>query len=209
VERDAAARSSDHLRDSGAHLSGADDEDVLELHGGEPTLRLVHVRKATARDADSISRIQERGWQAAYRHVFPVEELDRGGFIEPARWRARLRHPPAGWVTLVAARDGDVVGFASVGPSRDIPLFGEVYAIYVEPSLWSSGAGRALMSEAERELASKYAEATLWVLEDNPRARKFYELRGWSLDGARQAHERWGVAAPEVRYRKLLTSSRS
>jgi GNAT superfamily N-acetyltransferase len=182
---------------------------VLEDHAGEPTLRFVQVRKATARDAGSISRIQERGWQAAYRHVFPVEELDRGGFIEPARWRSRLRHPPKGWVTFVAARESAVIGFASVGPSRDLPSLGELYAIYVEPCAWSGGAGRALIAEAERELGSRYEEATLWVLEDNPRARRFYELSGWSPDGARKAFDRWGVAAPEIRYRKRLASSRS
>ena len=52
-------------------------------------------------------------------------------------------------------------------------------------------------------------EAFLWVLEDNPRARRFYELAGWDTDGERKAEERWGVRAPEVRYRKRFTSSRS
>ena len=169
----------------------------------------MRIRTATGTDAEGIARVQERGWQAAYRHVFPVEELDRGGFIETARWRARLRRPPAGWVTFVAARDGIVLGFASVGPSRDLPTFGELYAIYVDPSEWSAGAGRALLAAAERELADRYSEAALWVLEDNPRARRFYERGGWEPDGGRKAFDRWGVAAPEVRYRKRLTSSRS
>jgi GNAT superfamily N-acetyltransferase len=167
------------------------------------------VRPATTRDAASISRIQERGWQAAYRHVFPVEELDRGGFVEPARWRDRLRHPPKGWVTLVAEHGHDVVGFAALGPSRDLPELGELYAIYVDPDQWSGGAGRALMGAAERELGARYGEATLWVLEDNARARRFYEVAGWSPDGARKTHERWGVAPPELRYRKRFNSSRS
>ena len=47
------------------------------------------------------------------------------------------------------------------------------------------------------------------MLEDNPRARAFYERAGWPPDGARKAEERWGVRAPEVRYRKELKSSRS
>jgi len=38
------------------------------------------------------------------------------------------------------------------------------------------------------------------VLEDNPRARRFYERAGWAPDGARKAEERFGVRAPEVRY---------
>jgi GNAT superfamily N-acetyltransferase len=167
------------------------------------------VRRATARDAASISGIQERGWQAAYRHVFPIEQLDRGGFIQQARWRQRLRHPPEGWVTFVATRDKIVLGFAAVGPSRDLPQLGELYAIYVDPDEWSGGTGRALLGEAERELGGRYGEATLWVLEENARARRFYELAGWRPDGGLKADERWGVTAPEVRYRKRLSKSTS
>jgi ribosomal protein S18 acetylase RimI-like enzyme len=162
----------------------------------------MHVRKATGADAEAIGRVQERSWQSAYRHVFPTEQLDRGGFIEVERWRERLDRPPSKWTTLVVERDGVVIGFASVGPSRDEHGLGELYAIYVEPESWSSGAGRALLEHAEALLSCEYGEATLWVLDDNPRARSFYELRGWAADGARKAEERWCVRAPEVRYRK-------
>jgi GNAT superfamily N-acetyltransferase len=163
---------------------------------------VVNVRAATGKDAAGIARAQEHGWQRAYRHVFPVEELDRGGFIRPELWRERLEHPPPGWLTLVADEHGEVVGFASVGPSRDERGIGELYAIYVHPDWWGTGAGRALIERGETELRSHYAEAVLWVLEDNPRARSFYEAAGWSPDGAVKSDERWGVRAPEVRYRK-------
>ena len=169
----------------------------------------MEIRLANGTDAESIAGVQERGWQAAYRHVFPVEQLDRGGFIFVSRWRERLLRPPRGWSTFVAERDGAVVGFASVGPSRDEPGIGELYAIYVDPDAWSTGAGRALIEQAEEQLRSEYAVATLWVLEDNPRARSFYERGGWTPDGARKAEERWGVRAPEVRYRKGFSDSSS
>jgi GNAT superfamily N-acetyltransferase len=164
----------------------------------------MQVRPATGSDADAIARVQERGWQVAYRHVFPAEELDRGGFIQPARWRERLERPPAGWATFVVERGGTVVGFTSVGPSRDQRGLGELYAIYVDPDEWSTGAGRALIERAEEQLRGTYAEVALWVLEDNPRARRFYERAGWTPDGSRKAEARWGVRAPEVRYRKRL-----
>jgi GNAT superfamily N-acetyltransferase len=164
----------------------------------------MEVRRASATDAEGIARVQERGWQIAYRHVFPVAELDRGGFIQSTRWRDRLERPPAGWSTFVAERDGEVIGFASVGPNRDEHGLGELYAIYVDPDVWSTGTGRALIAEAERQLSSEYTEGTLWVLENNPRARRFYEEAGWHEDGGRKAEERWGVRAPEVRYRKQL-----
>jgi GNAT superfamily N-acetyltransferase len=166
----------------------------------------MQVRKATADDAPGIARVQERGWQLAYRHVFPAEELDRGGFIQAHRWTERLERPPAGWTTFVAEHDDEIVGFTSVGPSRDEPGIGELYAIYVDPEQWSTGTGRALIEVAEEQLRSEYQEVTLWVLEANPRAREFYERGGWSVDGGRKAEARWGVRAPEVRYRKRFTA---
>jgi GNAT superfamily N-acetyltransferase len=164
----------------------------------------VEIRLATTADADKIADVQERTWQAAYRHVFPTHELDRGGFIRPERWRGRIAKPPAGWSTFVAVEAGVVTGFASVGPSRDERGVGELYAIYVEPQRWSTGTGRALIERSEEQLRSSYGEATLWVLEDNPRARTFYERGGWAPDGERKSEERWGVHAAEVRYRKTL-----
>jgi GNAT superfamily N-acetyltransferase len=168
----------------------------------------MNVRSAIRDDAEAIETIRVRGWQAAYRHVFPAAELDALP-VDAARWRPRLAAPPRGWATFVAEAAGAVVGFASLGPSRDVADLGELYAIYVDPKAWSTGAGRALIERAEERLASDYDVATLWVLEDNPRARAFYERAGWTPDGARKAEERWGVRAPEVRYRKELTIARS
>ena len=76
------------------------------------------VRAAQAADADAVARIQQETWRVAYAHVFPEPGLAQD-FIDAERWRRRLADPPPGWSTFVT---GDpVVGFASVGPSRDEP----------------------------------------------------------------------------------------
>jgi GNAT superfamily N-acetyltransferase len=168
----------------------------------------VQVRTATVGDAEAIERIRVRGWQVAYRDVLPPHELD-AMLVDWSRWERRLASPPPGWSTFVAEHGGRVIGFASVGPSRDETGVGELYAIYVDPDVWSTGAGRALILRAEEQLASEYPQATLWVLEDNPRARRFYEIAGWQLDEARKAEDRWGVTPTEVRYRKRFSSSTS
>lgn len=166
----------------------------------------MRIRPASPEDALSIETIRVRGWQSAYRHVFPAADLDALP-IDAERWRARLHVPPTGWTTIVCEDGGSVVGFASAGPSRDEDELGEVYAIYVDPDSWSTGAGRALLAAAESALGAAYAAALLWVLEDNPRARRFYERAGWAPDGVRKAEERFGVRAAEVRYRKDFASN--
>lgn len=161
----------------------------------------MHIRPASPDDALAIETIRVNGWRSAYRHVFPAADLDALS-IDAERWRSRLHVPPPGWSTVVCEDDGRVVGFASTGPSRDEDEIGELYAIYVDPEAWSTGAGRALMTAAEERLATEWDAALLWVLEENPRARGFYERAGWAPDGVRKAEERFGVRAPEVRYRK-------
>jgi ribosomal protein S18 acetylase RimI-like enzyme len=164
----------------------------------------VVVRDANEADAEAIERIRVRAWRVAYRHLYPPDELDALE-TDASRWAERLRHPPRGWTILVAdGEDGRTAGFAATGPSRDERGLGELYAIYVDPDAWSRGAGRALLAHAEARLAPAYDEATLWVLEDNARARRFYEAAGWRTDGARQEIVRLGVSPPEVRYRKRL-----
>jgi GNAT superfamily N-acetyltransferase len=169
----------------------------------------MRVRHAQPDDAYAVESIRVRGWQIAYRHVFPPERLDALP-VDETRWRRRFVQPPPGWSTFVAEENDDVVGFASVGPSRDEEGVGELYAIYVDPDCWSGGTGRLLLARAEEALASAYDEATLWVLTANPRARRFYERAGWQWDGVSKTEERLGVASEETRYRKTLaTSSRS
>jgi len=124
---------------------------------------------------------------------------------EVRRWVADVLLPSHD--VWVAEDDGAVVGFVGWGDSRDASDEGELYAIYVLPEAWGSGAGPALMAAARAELEAAYATSILWVLEDNPRARRFYERAGWAPDGVRKAEERFGVRAPEVRYRKDFSSS--
>jgi ribosomal protein S18 acetylase RimI-like enzyme len=166
------------------------------------------VREAEPDDAFAVESIRVRGWQIAYRHVFPPEQLDALP-VDETRWRRNFIEQPRGWSTFVADRDGEVVGFASVGPSRDETGIGELYAIYVDPDDWSQGVGCALIERAEERLARDFEEATLWVLTDNMRARRFYERAGWVGDGASKVERRLGVRSEETRYRKRLSSSRS
>jgi GNAT superfamily N-acetyltransferase len=159
------------------------------------------IRLGTAEDAEAVARVHIQTWQAAYAHVFPRERLESlSGERAARRVELHRRSPP-----LVAEADGEIVGFASVGPGVDPGTDGELYAIYVHPDSWGAGFGRRLIRAAEDRLReSGHNHAVLWVLEDNPRARRFYELAGWRADGTSRPIEVLGVEVPEVRYEKRL-----
>jgi GNAT superfamily N-acetyltransferase len=156
------------------------------------------IREGTRDDAQGVARVQVRTWQTAYAGLLPSDGLCRMSVDRAAeQWQA---HPP-----LVAEEDGEIIGFVSVGASRDDDADGELFAIYVEPGRWGTGVGRALIDAAEaRRRERDDRDVILWVLEDNPRARRFYGAAGWHLDGARRPIEIFGVSVPEIRYRKRL-----
>jgi GNAT superfamily N-acetyltransferase len=157
------------------------------------------VRPGTAADAEGVARVQVETWQAAYAHALPSEQLQALS-LEEAVQRHRSWPP-----TFVAEHGGQIVGFVSVGSSRDPDTDGELFAIYVHPEHWGTGVGRTLIESGEEELRTLgHEEAILWVLDDNPRARRFYELAGWSADGTAREIRIFGFDVSEVRYAKRL-----
>jgi len=176
----------------------------------------VTVRLAEVRDARAVTRAHVAAWQVAYRGIFPdsfLDDMTRELEDRVRRWERIIVSPDVpGTVTIVAELDGEVVGWLGYGPTRDDDLApaerggtGEVYGIYVHPDRWGSGAGRALLGEGVARLEEAgFVQATLWVLEDNRSARRFYEHHGWRHDGAREVFERAGVRPMELRYRRPL-----
>jgi GNAT superfamily N-acetyltransferase len=169
---------------------------------------MVTVRRAVAGDADAIGRVQVETWRVAYQGLMPDEAIAAFDVEERQRlWREGLaRVPRPGSATFVAELDGEVVGFASVGRSRDEESVNEaeLYAIYLHPARWDQGIGRALLERAEESMRdSGFEQALLWVMEGNERGERFYRAAGWERDG-RKVDSFQGVEVAELRYRKAL-----
>jgi ribosomal protein S18 acetylase RimI-like enzyme len=121
-------------------------------------------------------------------------------------WERVMATPRAAREGIMVAEIGGVAaGFAWTGACRDEGApesLGELQAINLDPEHWGTGAGSALLLAAHDALAEAgFAEAILWVLPDNSRARRFYEAHGWLADGAeRDVELGGGQKIPEVRY---------
>ncbi len=157
----------------------------------------------------AMGRIHVESWQAAYVGVVPQAHLDGLDGNERGRnWTDAITADPepAHGRRLVVEVDDVVVGLALVIPDRDGEEgVGEIPLIYVHPTAWGHGAGFALLVECESELRRRgFAEAVLWVLEANERARRFYERQGWRTDGGTKVEDLGGVELTEVRYRRSL-----
>lgn len=173
------------------------------------------IRAAERADADGITDVQVASWRAGYAHVFPESVLFADDFDRSRRemWRSWRFSP--GHRVAVAIGTGDeslgrVVGFSSYGPERDrgrgFTGRAELYAFYLHPDVWGSGVADALIVHTEERFrAEGFETAVLWVLEDNPRGRRFYEKHGWEASGIAALYDAYcDVEAPEIEYRKEL-----
>jgi ribosomal protein S18 acetylase RimI-like enzyme len=169
------------------------------------------IRAARAVDAEAITDVHLASMREAYGGLFGAEDLARIDARDRAdRWREELTRGSS--TTLLAERDGRLVGLVSFGKCRDEDLspgtVGEVMAIYVHPDTWGLGFGKALMREALARLRSGgSAEVVLWVIEGNRRAVAFYERLGFKPDGSVRLPEMYGTPTAIVRLRRLLEPS--
>ena len=154
------------------------------------------VRPPRAQDADELGRVHVQVWREAYAEQMPADYLERLDPVKSAeRWRLRFEmDEPDGIVVVATGPDGEIVGFASAGPTRDedAPTEWELYAINVLAAHHGTGVADQLMTAI---LAQR--PATLWVVTDNARAQAFYRRHGFSLEGATKVHESTGT--PEIR----------
>ncbi|MEV7416640.1 GNAT family N-acetyltransferase [Streptomyces sp. NPDC089919] len=172
----------------------------------------MRVRAMTAADVEAVAAIRVTGWQAAYAGILPQHYLDAMTVEEDVRLRRRrFSEGRTDRADLVAVDAADrVLGWACLGPYRGPvpdpdPERAELYALYVEPALVGSGVGRTLMAAVHAEARDRgFAAVLLWVLEDNARARRFYERAGYTADGAVQSEDYDGAPAAEVRYGRRL-----
>ena len=173
---------------------------------GRETERML-LRPAEPGDEAEVAGVHVRSWQVAYRGLLPDDYLDG---LRPEDRAARYSFGDSGPgrpATVVAIDDGAICGFATVGPSPDDdrPGAGELHGIYVDPTTWGRGVGRALMADARERLGVQgFETGLLWVLVGNERAARFYRIDGWLPDGSRRFAEVHGVTVDEVRYCRAL-----
>jgi GNAT superfamily N-acetyltransferase len=167
---------------------------------------MTEVRPAVPADAREVARVHVRAWQSAYRGLIAQDYLDG---LNPEVWangytfgRAGPRLPS----TVVAVDGSAICGLATtgLGHDEDLPNFGELMALYVDPTHLGTGVGRLLMTAARQRLRGiGVTGALLWVLDGNARARRFYERDGWTFDGACRAEAFGRQPVRQLRYRRV------
>lgn len=168
----------------------------------------INVRRARLEDAGALGAIHVNSWRAAYRGLVEQSVLDALSIdARSEQWRGWLATPttPAHRHHVLEV-DGVVAGFAVTRPSVEEGAADDAFnlaAIYLSPEYFGRGLAAPLLAVALGEVAAQGARTvSLWVLEANARARKFYENWGFARDGGELYDER--LRAKELRYTLAL-----
>lgn len=166
-------------------------------------LESVSVREAELADVSTIAEIHTLSWQQAYSGYVPAEYLnslkaqDKVPMWEEVASREDTH-------LYVAEHNGQILGFASVGPAIDEDSEkGDqtLYTMYLTPEAWGTGAAKELMHAVDKIVAPD-VPLTLWVFDKNARARRFYERHGFKYDNVEKLEPYAGEYLLELRYRK-------
>jgi len=139
----------------------------------------IDIRRAHARDADSIAAVHHEAWLGAYVGIIPHKALSRMvGRRGSTWWKNAIRRAAN---IMVVEIGGEIVGYATLGRNRarQLPQQGEIYELYLRPEYQGVGLGTRLFTAARKELKSHGLKGlVVWALEDNDNALSFYEGMG-------------------------------
>lgn len=187
---------------------GSDPAMRAQVNEPVETSSAATIRSATKADAVPLARVHVASWRETYAGLMPEGVLAGLSVTERAeRWLTALdrRDASDGPAVFVAELAGQVVGLASCGGQRT-PALGaqgftaEIGAIYVLRSAQGRGVGSDLMGAMAETLTDRgHRAASLWVLQGNVQARRFYERLGGEIVGHKE-DRREGMTLDEVAY---------
>lgn len=164
------------------------------------------IRYADIRDSKILGLIHSESWKVAYKNIIPDSVLNNICAEEREKYFYKALTEKLEEDVLIF-KGNRPAGFMTFGNHRDEDLdgsFGEIWGIYLMPDYWRQGIGKYLIRWGIEELKERgYKTVTLWVLEENKGARKFYERLGFNHDGGTKLVD-IRIPLKALRYRKAI-----
>jgi len=139
---------------------------------------IIKITDMTEEHYEQKGYVHYQSWNETYTGLMNQEYLDKRA-LERCILIAR-QYPQN---TIVTILDNQVVGFAAYNKSSDnLDDTGEIYAIYILQAFQKLGIGKSLLVECKKRL-NEFKQISLYVLDKNYKAIKWYEANGFNLDG--------------------------
>jgi RimJ/RimL family protein N-acetyltransferase len=163
------------------------------------------IRYANLEDSDVLGKIHSESLQVAFKDIIPDYVL-KDDFCVERRTKRFIKELSETWPkTAIVFERNEPAGLISFGKCRygnNDRSWIEIWRVYIAPKFWGSGVAKELIEWGINEiLKENFTNIELWVLEENIRARKFYEKMGFKHDNTLQIIN-MGKELKELRYIK-------
>lgn len=181
-------------------------EKALKEYGNPEEAEMnITIRLAVPADAPDMAEIHMRSWEAAYKDIIPEEYIREKNAGRTALWERILGS--INTTQYIIKKDGKTAGMMGIGASRDENAGDDTYelmGLYLLPEYFRQGIGTQAMEFAfdmTRVLGKKHM--TVWLLEDNLNAKRFYKKCGFISDGNKR-EQNFGKPLNSIRMRRDL-----
>jgi GNAT superfamily N-acetyltransferase len=160
-------------------------------------------RYATAEDVGPLADLERAANEVGLAHVFPAERYPFPMDDVIARWALVLADPAVKVLVVDADEDSGDAGLLAYAAYDDSSL----RHVAVRPDQWGHGLASTAIEAAVQAIKRRGATiASLWVLEENGRARRLYEYLGWRATEERRPAP-WPPYPTELRHTRLTVQS--
>ena len=157
----------------------------------------ITIRKALPEDDYDYADCVISCWQTAYKGIVSDDFLN-SMLIEREQLAERFRKnlTNTDLETYCVIFENKMIGFLVIHKND-----GEIWAIYLIEEFRSKGYGKEMLDFAISELKRiGHKKISLWVFEENNRARQFYEKNGFNFDGTKRENDKYGKMLVQLRY---------
>jgi GNAT superfamily N-acetyltransferase len=151
---------------------------------------MIAFRRAVPEDAEALERVRVSSWHSAYAHFLPASAL---GPLPLERWSRAIASSDA---ALVATWDGEVVGYATMGPQYDAGPW--ISTLYIAADYQGKGLGSMLAHGCLQTAREKgYPSLAICVFVQNEPTHQLY-LKWGAVEVGRGVYPIDGVDYPDV-----------
>ena len=130
-----------------------------------------------SKEIKSISKIYIDSWKITYHNLVSYEYLESLNYHDAEKKWTEFLNNETNFI-FVAKQNSEIVGFVA-GCIDDKNLEGELYALYVDPTLKNSGIGSKLLNTFFDYIKEKnMTKAIVWAMSKNKNAISYYKNKG-------------------------------
>ena len=140
------------------------------------------IRKVAPGDEAVLAHIQTESWKAAFKDILTEKELTRCTNLERATqmYAGLLEAKKGNGYLLEVGGKGHCIAWWDATREADMEGWAELICIHSLQNNWGKGYGSKMMDKVLEDMAKAgYSKVMLWVFEENQKARKFYEAKGF------------------------------